>query len=143
MTKLNLAVFLFPLALGALHCGGDDSSTGGGSGGSAGRAGTGGNASTSSTTSGSAGASTSTNAGSGGASGSTGSGGAGGGLFGDCPPNKPADGSPCPDMQFHACQFGSTFCGCGAGRPWTCADFDGGFNFDGGGFNVDGFGFGG
>src|SRR5262245_2372471 len=105
MTKPNLAVFLFALALGVVHCGGDDSSTGG-SAGSAGR-GTGGStstSSTSSTTSGSAGSSTTTNAGSGGASGSTGSGGAGGGLFGDCPATKPANGSPCPDMQFRACQ---------------------------------------
>jgi hypothetical protein len=137
MRKPIFAIFSFSVALGALHCGGDDSSTGG-SGGSAGSSATTGNTTTgnatTSTSSGTAGSAGSTGAGSGGAAGSTGTGGAGGGLLGTCPPNKPDNGSPCPDNQAHACQFGSTFCACGAGRPWTCLDLDGGFSFDGFGF---------
>jgi hypothetical protein len=130
MRKPIFAIFFCFLAIGAVHCGGDDST--GGSGGSAGRGGTTGNAVTTSSA-------TSSATGAGGAG--TGTGGAGGGGLGSCPATQPADGSPCPDDQLHACRFGSTICGCGQGQPWTCFDLDGGFRLDG--FSFDGFGFGG
>ncbi len=144
MRKPKLAVLLFSLALGALHCGGDDSSTGGGTAGTGGSSATTGNttgntSSTSSTT-GSAGSSST---GAGGAGGATGTGGAGGGLLGQCPASQPANGSTCPSStQLFACPYGTMFCACGQGQPWTCLDLDGGFSFDSG-FGRDGFGFGG
>jgi hypothetical protein len=151
MRKLFLAASCLVMTLGVAHCGGDDSSTGGGTGGSAGSSSssTGNTATTGSTTSStsvSSGAAGSVGAGAGGAGGSTGTGGVGGGLLGSCPASQPADGSACPDDQPHACQFGSTFCACGRGQPWICLDLDGGFRFDGfsfdAGFSFDGFGFG-
>jgi hypothetical protein len=129
MRKPIFAALLFGLALAIVHCGGDDSSTGGGSGGKGGSGGAG-TSTTASSTSSSSGAAGSTSTGSGGAGGAIGTGGAGGGLLGMCPASKPSDGAACPSDQFYACPYGSTFCGCGQGQPWTCVDLDGGFNLD-------------
>jgi hypothetical protein len=119
MKKMLFAFLFLSASFGIVHCGGDDSSTGG-----SGGATTGGPGST---------GATSTTSGAGGGTGTTGTGtgGAGGGLLGTCPASQPGNGSACPTNQIYSCPYGSTVCSCGAGQPWICFNFDGGFSLDG------------
>ena len=59
-----------------------------------------------------------------------------GGFGTTCPPDQPADGTPCDVTD--ACQYGSVYCGCLNGS-WMCYDTGGGGNGTGG-FNIAGFG---